>query len=133
MSVTFTMDGGETMQEYLSRYRGVTERQGVKRAMEYAGDMIALAAQRKVHVLSGTLKDSIKYRTSEGAKAITVTVSTDRSRYAGPLEHGHAPSGWNKGDKQVLPQPYMWPAFEENKRDAYDLIRSAVAEAVRKP
>lgn len=131
--IDFTADGGEELQEYLSRYRKLPERQGVKKAMEYAGDLIAFAAKRKVHTMSGDLKEGIGVKTSAGAKTITVTVTSGGERYAAPLEHGHVPSGWNKGDQYVLPQPFMWPAFEENKRDAYDMIKSAVSEAVKKP
>jgi HK97 gp10 family phage protein len=133
MRFDFSVDGGEAMREYLERYRGVTERRGVQKAMEYAGDLIAQAAKRKVHVLGGETRENIGYRTTAGAKAIAVTVTSGKSRNAGPLEHGHAPSGWYTGDRPVLPQPFMWPAFEENKRDAYDVIKAAVAEAVRKP
>ncbi len=133
MSVTLTADGGDALQEYLSRYRNPHESYPVRVAMNNAGRMVANAAKEKVHVLSGDLQKSIKFSTSKGAKAIAVTVSTDNTRYAGPLEHGHSPSGWDKGTKEILPQPYMWPAFEENKKEAFDLIKEGVRLAMNKP
>lgn len=132
MPINMTTEGSEALQNYLSRYRSPTERAGVVKALEYAGDMIAMAARSKVREDSGDLKRGIQVRTSKGAKALSVTVTTGEQRYASPLEHGHKPSGWNKGDMDVLPRPFMAPAFEENKREAYNLIVDAIKRAVLK-
>ena len=132
MKFDVSVEGAEALEKYLSRYRSVSERSGVTKAMEYAGDLIAAAAKRKVNIESGELQKGIGVRTSKGAKTLTVTVTTGKQRYAAPLEHGHRPSGWNKGTMDVLPEPFMAPAFEEQKRDAYALIVEAVKRAVLK-
>lgn len=132
MGIQMTRDGGEELAQYLSRYRSVSERRPVKKAMEYAGDLIAESAKRKVKKDSGELEGQIGYNTTQGAKTIAVTIATREARYAGPLEKGHKPSGWNKSEEDVLPQPFMLPAFDENRETAYNMIKDAVKSVVDK-
>ena len=127
MGVKMDLEGMNDVAKYFERYRNPTERAPVKRAMLEAGEMIAREARARIDNDSGELEEAIAVQTTQGAKSIRTKVHTGSARHGSPVEYGHAPSGWNKGDQDVLPQPFLWPAFEAKKNAALREITDAVA------
>jgi HK97 gp10 family phage protein len=131
----------------------------VRRALGKAAKVVQASAQQRVHVKSGTLRENIittTYRNPpDGQIGVKVTVRAKAKAYKsnsrnvrqgrvgldynnlGPLvygvflEFGH-PIVSKKG--QVIghapPYPFMRAAFEENKSQLPELIKSELAKAI---
>ncbi len=131
--IDLQVEGMAEVQAYFDRPRSMAERQEIAAALEAGGGLVADAAKRRIHSVSGDLAGSLTVSTTVGKHRSVATVHhTKGGAHDHLVEHGHAPSGWNKGTAQVLPHPYLYPAYEEQKQAAYAMMREAVREAVKR-
>ena len=127
------VDGMTELQAYFDRPRSTAERAEIAAALEAGGELVMDAAKRRIHNVSGDLAGSLMVSTTVGKHRSVATVHHAKGGAHDHLvEFGHAPSGWNKGTEQVLPHPYLYPAYEEQKQAAYAKMRDAVREVVKR-
>lgn len=113
--------------------QGVAAKRQLREAITNAAQPIADDAKRRIHSRSGDLAASIRPNRAvlHRGGGMTVTVSTHgkASRYAGPLEYGHAGGGGKNGNFGPAPAyPYMRPAFDDKKEEAYDMIVQGIVD-----
>lgn len=132
-SVDLDVTGMDELQQFFSEPQPLATRQQIRRAVKSGGELIMEDAKSRIHSVTGNLANSLMVSTVVGQSRIAATVHHGEG---GPhdhlVEYGHEPGGWNKGVQPVLPHPYLWPAFEAQKKAAYDLVKNAVAEEVKK-
>ena len=133
-TVSLNMTGMDDVKAYFQEHgRDVAKRGQIIEALESGGQMIIDSAKGKIHSVSGDLAESLQMSETVGMNSATVTVHHGQGGAHDHLvEYGHGPGGWNK-TKYVLPHPYLYPAFEEQKKAAFEKIRAGVAEAIQKP
>ena len=105
--------------------QGVAARASLRAAITNAAQGIADKAKQNVHNISGDMAKSIRANRAVLHKGggMKVTVSTHAPiKYAGPLEYGHG------GPHPAPAHPYLRPAFDEKKDEAYAAIVDAVIE-----
>lgn len=130
--VDLSMTGMEEVQQFFDQPSTVAERREIASALEQGGELVIDAARRRIHSISGNLADSLQTSTTVGKYKTVATVHHGSGGAHDHLvEYGHAPGGWNKGDQYVMPHPYLYPAFEEQKKAAFEKIKSAVAGVVK--
>ncbi len=126
------VEGMSETQQYFDQPQTPAERNEVASALRAGGDLVIGAAKRRIHSISGDLANSLTTDTTVGRHRSVATVHHGKGGAHDHLvEYGHAPSGWNQSEQPVLPHPYLWPAFEEQKQAAYTKIKDAVVEVLR--
>ena len=112
--------------------QGVAAKRQLRTAITEAAQPIAEKAKQKIRRKSGELAESIYPNRAvlHRGGGMTVTVSTHGKpgRYAGPLEYGHVASGAFKNGPPVPANPFMRPAFDEKKEEAYERIVAGILE-----
>ena len=82
----------------------------------------------------GTLRDSLKAKRRRGSRT-EVAAGVTGAFYAKWVEFGHTLVG-HKPDKKVLghvpANPFLRRTFEENQKDAVDVMKQGIVEAIRK-
>ncbi len=132
LSVDLDVTGMDEMQKFFDEPRPLAARQQVRNAVIAAGELIKEDAKSRIHSISGDLADSLQVESTVGQQKIVATIHHGQGGAHDHLvEYGHMTGGWNKSNEPVLPHPYMWPAYEAKKEEAFGLIKGAVAEAVR--
>ncbi|MDD3212080.1 MAG: hypothetical protein PHY64_00270 [Eubacteriales bacterium] len=132
-SLDLDVSGMDDLERYFGEYRSMAESRRVQQAVLAGGRLIENCAREKIHSVSGDLAGSLETKVTIGGARITATVHHGKGGAHDHLvEYGHEASGWNPSSMPVLPHPYLWPAYEEQKNAAYDQIRAGVAEVVRK-
>jgi hypothetical protein len=132
-AIDLSVTGMEELNQFFDRPQSVAEHRAVGAALQAGGELVMEAARQKIHSVSGDLAGSLEVTTAVGKYKTVATVHHGTGGAHDHLvEYGHAASGWNKSKQPVLPHPYMWPAYEEQKKAAYEKIKAGVAEAVRK-
>ncbi len=136
------LDGVDALEQTLENLAGLTaERQTVNAAIQDAGEMIAQQgrsnAQSTLTRRSGHLADGIKVsavKTTRSQKYVTVGIhrkDIDLSKangeyYPAFVEFGHG------GPHPAGAHPYMRPAYDAKKDEAYIKIREALQQAIEK-
>ena len=130
--IDLQVEGKAEIRQYFDQPQTVAERREVAAALRAGGELVIDAAKRRIHSVSGDLASSLTTDTTVGRYQTVATVHHGRGGAHDHLvEHGHAPSGWNKGSEPVLPRPYLWPAYEEQKQAAFAKIRDAIRDVVK--
>ena len=86
---------------------------------------------------TGQLKRSFRVRISRNGLKATIGPGKD-APHANIVEHGAAPHQIPMPDGRVIDhpgapaQPFLWPAFERNRRAAYTLMKRAVLRALQR-
>ncbi len=132
--IDMQVEGMTEVQTFFDRPRSMAERQEIASALEAGGGLVVDAAKRRIHSVSGDLAGSLTVSTTVGNHRVIATVHHGQGgAHDHLLEYGHDASGWYQGSIwQVLPHPYLYPAYEEQKQSAYKLVRDAVREAVKR-
>ena len=138
MGVTFdSKDAGRYLRELNFRLEvvsqeGVAAKRQLREAITKAAQPIADEAKRRVHRRSGELAGSIRPNRAVlhrgGGMKVTVSAHGKPGRYAGPLEFGHAASGAFENGPDVPANPFLRPAFDAKKDEAYARIVAGVLE-----
>ena len=75
------------------------------------------------HPRSGKLRGAIKSRMN-GKKSVTVGIWSEDVPYAYPVEFGHG------GPHPAPAHPFLRPAFDEGKDEAYEQIKALLGDAL---
>jgi len=143
------LKGLPELQRKLERLRAGTAEQ-VKPAMEQAAQRTVDMMKSLVPAKSGDLRDSIGWtwgdtprgamkiasaRVGGGAMQLTIYAGNEKAFYARWVEFGTAPhvnGGKFKGTDNpgTAAQPFFYPAWRANKKEAVKAFRAAVRKAV---
>ena len=141
---SFELEGADNLIQKLETLAGLTEqRQSVNAALNSAGEIIAdqgkanaqsTLVSRSGHLLGAIKVSAIKTYGRSGNKYVTIGVhrkDIDLSKangeyYPAFVEFGHA------GPHPAGAHPYMRPAYDAKKDEAYIKIREALQQAIEK-
>jgi HK97 gp10 family phage protein len=126
----------------LGRFTDVVITPVALETVRQAGEMIQDAAKRLCPVATGRLRDSILVEVQQTEKTARAIIAPTMD-YAGYVEFGTGIRGASSpgaGQGPYSPtwpgmpaQPYMRPAFDEQKEAIQDLFRANVSTAIRSP
>lgn len=124
--MTVTILGLSKLDAKLHAINGALAGPAISAGLMAAAKVIETAAKQNAPVLTGNLRRSIH---SEQLNALEAAVGTDVV-YARRIEYG-----FNGADSlgrvyHQTPQPYMRPAFDENKDHASEVARAAIADVI---
>lgn len=98
-----------------------------QRALEAGAQVIETRmvnnASTDPHPRSGKLRGAIKSRMN-GKKSVTVGIWSEDVPYAYPVEFGHG------GPHPAPAHPFLRPAFDEGKDEAYEQIKALLGDAL---
>ena len=130
--VTVKLEGLSDLKDALEELPKATSTNVQKRALMKAAQPILEAARAAAPVLTGTLRDKmmISARLSKTQRA-GYEKDSKVEVYVGPPPLVQAITS-EFGTFREAPQPFVRPAWAENKRTALDLIRDELAEEIEK-
>ena len=131
-ATTFKIEGLSEVAEGLNELSRATGTNVLKRALKAAADPISQAAKRAAPRLSGHLMQSIKPsdKLSRRQKSLYHKES-EVEIFVGPAALVQAITQ-EFGTVTNRPQPFLRPAWQENKRAALDSIKDILAEEIEK-
>jgi HK97 gp10 family phage protein len=132
VAVTFKIEGVSEVAEGLLELSKATGTNVVKRALKKAADPIVSTATQLAPRLTGQLQTSIKPsdKLSRRQKSLYPKKS-EIEIYVGPAALVQAITQ-EFGTVTNKPQPFMRPAWEQNKREALERIKDDLAEEIEK-
>lgn len=132
VAVTFKIEGVSEVAEGLLELSKATGTNVVKRALKKAADPIVSTATQLAPRLTGQLQTSIKPsdKLSRRQKSLYPKQS-EIEIYVGPAALVQAITQ-EFGTVTNKPQPFMRPAWEQNKREALERIKDDLAEEIEK-
>jgi len=131
---TIKIEGLKELDIALRELPKATSRNVLKRALTKAAKPIETAAQAKVPVLTGALKQSIKIGPKSKLDPKVRSTHIQKSPVevfvgAGALPHAHL---IELGAAGRAAHPFLRPAFDENKQGALESIKRDIAEEIEK-
>lgn len=126
------VEGLKELDEALTELPKATARNVLKRTLMRAGEPIRAAAEMLAPVLKGTLKISIAVGTKLSARQKKLhQKQSDVEVFvgAGPLPQAHLQEF---GNANQPPQRFLTPAWEANKMNALEIVKSDLALEIEK-
>lgn len=126
------IDGWDELASRMKEMAGPEYIGRAQKILVAAAQPVADEARRLVRVRTGNIKNAImvtrvkhrgKWHGSDGYAYIKIGVPQSANG-AIPLEHGHI----NRDGTVTPPHPFIWPAYESQKAEAYRIIRDGVRE-----
>lgn len=113
------------IQNSLSRLDGYRQlvTQGITTGVNVAAMDTVTLAKENCPVSSGELQESIEVQQTENGEGMISSSAGSSVNYAVFVELGHRTRG---GKSSVAPQPFLFPAFEENSQKMLDLFQSII-------
>ncbi len=132
VATTFKIEGLSEVAEGLNELSKATGTNVLKRALKAAADPISSAAKQKAPRFSGHLQQSVKPsdKLSRRQKSLYHKES-EVEIFVGPAALVQAITQ-EFGTVTNHPQPFMRPAWQENKHAALDSIKDILAEEIEK-
>lgn len=140
-TVTFQTHGFDVLDQALAQFTKASARNILKRAAAEAlqpmADEMERLAPERAHG-GGNLKDAIAVGDKLGKrqKRAARRGKSDVEVYAGvaDINGNHLPSGVQQefGNENHGPQPFVRPAWEQEKMDTLDRLRTAIADEINK-
>lgn len=134
---SFRVDGLKELEQALGQLPKATSKAVLRRTAIRALAPVIADAKTRVPVDEGDLKDSLKITTKlskrqqrKNAKSVAEGKSSVQL-YAGPsaLPHAHLVEF---GTEHMAPQPYLRPAWDANKDEVLELVRTELADEITK-
>ncbi len=129
--MAITLSGTEVFLRDLERM--IPSDTNVDAALAEGAGVIAREMRRLAPVKSGKLKSAIKVgKARNGRNGRQVTVGIHRRDFSGDdyypayVEYGHA--GPRKGSPRTPPHPFIRPAFDLKKDEAWSIVKQAVID-----
>lgn len=97
--------------------------EGLDAIIRSGAEPILDQAKLNCPVRSGVLKDSLKIATQRSGSKFKARIGAQKGGpgfYATFVEYGHG------GPRPAGPHPFLAPAFDAKKEDAYSIIKSAI-------
>jgi HK97 gp10 family phage protein len=132
---------------YQSNFKRIAKQlnENERRALEAIGLFVRGEAQVRCPVDTGNLRDSIDYQVNEGRKSVMVGTNVEYGIYVEKGTGIYAAEGngrkdpwvyqdekgdwhWTRGQR---PQPYLTPAFEDNKKRIQRLAAEQLGRGLR--
>lgn len=126
--ITASLEISPALRAKLTTLAGMLSGDAVNAPLILAGNVIANSAKSKVPVLSGTLRRSIRV---EVLGVGDVVVGSDVA-YARRIEYGFNASDSRGRRYHQAAQPYLRPAFDENRAAARDAVVKGMQDVMRR-
>lgn len=128
MDVKISIDGVKELNDLLQKLPDKIEKKALDNAMRTGANVVKKAAQSKAPVNTGLLRDSIKVKkdsSQQKAGAFQVGIFKERKKhypfYAHMIEFGTS---------KMQAQPFLRPAFDENRAEALKRIVERLAKSI---
>lgn len=126
--VTVKVEGLKDLEKALSEMKVSTARNIARRGLKQALEPMAEAARRRVPSLSGDLAESINVTTKNPKRN---RKQSQIEAHMGPGRHPQGPQT-EYGNRNHGPQPFMRPAWEEEKHGALESLAGILGEEIDK-
>ena len=126
--VTVKVEGLKDLEKALSELKVSTARNIARRGLKQALEPMAEAARRRVPSLSGDLAESINVTTKNPKRN---RKQSQIEAHMGPGRHPQGPQT-EFGNRNHGPQPFMRPAWEEEKHGALESLAGILGEEIDK-
>ncbi|MFC5390011.1 HK97-gp10 family putative phage morphogenesis protein [Brevundimonas bullata] len=126
--VTVKVEGLKDLEKALSELKVSTARNIARRGLKQALEPMAEAARRRVPSMSGDLAESINVTTKNPKRN---RKQSQIEAHMGPGRHPQGPQT-EFGNRNHGPQPFMRPAWEEEKHGALESLAGILGEEIDK-
>ena len=133
IGVKIELLGDKKLDAALARLSGPAQKKAFRKSAREAFKPVLAAAKQKVPVDTGKLKKSLKLRSlkrSRGTIGVEVRTGTREELEIPADEPGYYPMAVEAGTKTQPAQPYIRPAFDENKDLVERRLRAALARNI---
>ena len=126
--VTIKMSGFKELERALGELKVTTAKNIARRGLKEALEPVAEAARARVPTLSGDLAESITVPTKNPKRN---RKQSQIEAHVGPGRHPQGPQT-EFGNRNHGPQPYMRPAWEEEKHGVLNSLAGIIGEEIDK-